>query len=555
MDVPDRVRAVLSDAWSRLERMLPATATRMVREHRRVALALGVLMLLMLVGACVQVAKPRPKPKLASTTTTSTEDDEFVEADIAEPDDPSSEEPAEEPSESDDAPTPTPVTDTKSDTPDQSSTARSNRSSTPVVRPAPRATLSVTPPSADGNFGWYIRVPSLRLGSNTDGNVLYRWDSGRWTVSSGRVSVPSGNHKLSYYAKDSRGRTSSVQAKSLKVDVGAPSAPGRIRLTAIDTRSATIAWDASTDRVSAVRRYHVYDGRGVIVGDTRVPRFTVSGLLPGQRITLSVQAEDFAGNRSSRGTGLSASALMPDTTAPRTTHSLSPKSPDGGDGWYVTTPTVTLKRSEAGATSWWWDSGARTAYSAPFDAPEGKHTLHYRSKDAAGNTEATRSAEVRVDTTAPSIPVLSSAIASSTVTLTWTAAADAGSGVSRYDLYASSVASAIATFAADASLTATYPVGANTGYYVRAADIAGNLSQPSATASGTAVPQMRRRMSRTTSIARTATSAPPRTLRTLSESGGGAPVSTVPAGSGWSMAALAAIGSGLLAFQRRRRTA
>jgi PKD repeat protein len=97
-----------------------------------------------------------------------------------------------------------------------------------------------------------------------------------------------------------------------------------------------------------------------------------------------------------------------DTTAPTTGHALAPAAPDGSGGWYRTAPQVSLAATdEAGGsgvarTEYRVDGAATwTAYTAPFAAPAGSHTIEYRSADVAGNVETAKSVAVKVDATAP----------------------------------------------------------------------------------------------------------------------------------------------------------
>jgi PKD repeat protein/type 1 glutamine amidotransferase/plastocyanin len=98
-----------------------------------------------------------------------------------------------------------------------------------------------------------------------------------------------------------------------------------------------------------------------------------------------------------------------DTTPPRTTHTLEPAAPDGDAGWYTSPVEVTLdatdneggsglERTEyrfAGEEEW-------TEYTGPVTVDdEGRHTVEYRSVDAEGNTETTKSATFRIDPSAP----------------------------------------------------------------------------------------------------------------------------------------------------------
>lgn len=97
-----------------------------------------------------------------------------------------------------------------------------------------------------------------------------------------------------------------------------------------------------------------------------------------------------------------------DAEEPATTAAVTPGTPLGGDGWFDTAVTVTLRASDGagsgvagteyrgpGAPAW-------TPYSAPIRLESAAvHTLEFRSTDVAGNTEAPRSVALKVDATAP----------------------------------------------------------------------------------------------------------------------------------------------------------
>ena len=89
-----------------------------------------------------------------------------------------------------------------------------------------------------------------------------------------------------------------------------------------------------------------------------------------------------------------------DTTAPVTTD-------DAPSGWRSTGVVVVLSATDAGGsgvatTEYKLDGSAGfTTGSSVVVSGEGVHTLTYRSIDAAGNTEADKTATVRIDTTAP----------------------------------------------------------------------------------------------------------------------------------------------------------
>jgi len=192
--------------------------------------------------------------------------------------------------------------------------------------------------------------------------------------------------------------------------------------------------------------------------------------------TLNYYSVDPAGNTEVK----KSYAFKVDVTPPVTTAILPPA--DGDGGWYKTAPFITLSRDESGTTYYQWDSSATTwtVYSGGFSAPEGPHTLFYRSIDLLGNTETVRSLPVNADTGAPTTPALSgSAPGPTRVDLAWTSATDTVSGVGGYDIYNADTSSVItSTQTVSRTFTGLSP-GTSYRYFVKSFDNAGNLSGPS----------------------------------------------------------------------------
>lgn len=116
------------------------------------------------------------------------------------------------------------------------------------------------------------------------------------------------------------------------------------------------------------------------------------------------------------GSGKQSSLFKPviihtDGTAPTTTSTMSPASPDGQNDWYMQKVEVSLNAADDkpgviesvysldGGTTWQPYTGALT-----FDK-DGKHSLRYRSTDKAGNVEADRTVSFNIDATAPVIEI------------------------------------------------------------------------------------------------------------------------------------------------------
>jgi hypothetical protein len=101
-----------------------------------------------------------------------------------------------------------------------------------------------------------------------------------------------------------------------------------------------------------------------------------------------------------------------DATSPVTTLELA--GAQGKNGWYTSAVAVTLSaRDEAGGsgigqTEYSLDQGATwIAYDRPFTITnEGKTVLQYRSFDQAGNQEAIRATDIRIDQASPEVRVV-----------------------------------------------------------------------------------------------------------------------------------------------------
>ncbi|TLS51500.1 hypothetical protein FE782_15435 [Paenibacillus antri] len=97
---------------------------------------------------------------------------------------------------------------------------------------------------------------------------------------------------------------------------------------------------------------------------------------------------------------------------PETTASISPGEPNGGGGWYTSDVTVALATTAddavgANRTEYRIDGGDWTVYVEPIVLTEdGAHVVEYRGVDNAGHVEATRTATIAIDKSAPEAAVV-----------------------------------------------------------------------------------------------------------------------------------------------------
>jgi len=94
---------------------------------------------------------------------------------------------------------------------------------------------------------------------------------------------------------------------------------------------------------------------------------------------------------------------------PTTTFFVTPQNPDGQNGYYITTPKVTLTATSPVDTSpviyYYFDAGNPQVYSGVISVTDGMHTLYYYAQDRFQNKEVTQSKQFKVDTAPPAITV------------------------------------------------------------------------------------------------------------------------------------------------------
>ncbi len=310
----------------------------------------------------------------------------------------------------------------------------------------PTTTLALSPSTPDGSNGWYVSTPLISLTSSKPGTSYYSWTSstGPFSEYLGAFSADLGDQRLYYYSVDTASHEEAVQSTPIKTDVDPPTASTLVTVTAVTTSTADVAWAAGTDGVSGVSGYDVY-ANGALAASTSATGTALTGLAPNTVYSITVVTIDVAGNRSPESLPAIAATDPSDTTPLTTVLSVNPPAPDGSNGWYVTTPTVTLSAEPSTAPAaiyYSWEStvGPYSIYTGPTAPPEGSSILHFSAHDGAGlpvrADEPTRQAPFLVDTLTPATPSVTASVTSySSVRLTWPAVLGTPSGISRYDVY------------------------------------------------------------------------------------------------------------------------
>lgn len=242
--------------------------------------------------------------------------------------------------------------------------------------------------------------------------------------------------------------------------------------------SYTIAGTAS-DNQSAVSKVEISINSGAWILATGTTSWSYVWALPADgAYTIRSRATDAAGNVETSSGGVTVTV---DNTPPITTLQTSPLSPDGANGWFVTAPSISLTRNEAGTTYYQIDStSSPSVYSSAFTVPSGVHTIYYYSADSAGNVETIRSQQIKVDNSNPESSVSSPAdgvlLNSPSVTVSGTAN-DIDSQVMQVEVSIDGGAWILASGTVNWSHSASLQDG-NHSVMSRATDISGRVESP-----------------------------------------------------------------------------
>ncbi len=90
-----------------------------------------------------------------------------------------------------------------------------------------------------------------------------------------------------------------------------------------------------------------------------------------------------------------------DLVPPVTTIDISPSKSNGENGWYVSSPKITLTSEPFADIKYSLNGGAEKDYSGAFYLADGTHNLSFHSIDKKGNTELPRFRDLKVDATPP----------------------------------------------------------------------------------------------------------------------------------------------------------
>ena len=293
-------------------------------------------------------------------------------------------------------------------------------------------------------------------------------------------------YALKVNAKDAAGNVSeSSETLNVIIDTQAPTAPSSLVASSITSTGFTLSWSASTDNVG-IYRYAVYKN-SVFYSYSSTTSRNITGLSPATSYTMTVKAQDAAGNISDISTALI-------VTTPSTTDTEIPTTPTGLNATAITNTSFTLSwtasTDNVGVVSYEVFRGttscgttASTSLNIIGLTAATTYSMTVKAKDAAGNVSAASTALsvttlYNPDTQPPTAPTnqASSSITQTGFTLTWTASTD-NVGVVSYEVFRGTTSCGTT---ASTSFNITGLTAATTySMTVKAKDAAGNVSAAS----------------------------------------------------------------------------
>ena len=317
----------------------------------------------------------------------------------------------------------------------------------------PSTTHSISPSSPNGDNGWYTSCVDIYFSASDTGSgvdcTFFKIDDGPW-MRGNKIEdfCDECKHTIEYYSRDKAcdyhgvpGNEEEPKSFTLKIDRNKPTASISINNGAEYTNSRSVTlyldYDDSCSGVWKVR----YKNEGGSWTSWENPSSKKSWTLPSGdgRKRVCYQVKDHAGWLSD----VVYDDIFLDTKPPSASCTLSPPSPDGENGWYVSPVKVTLSASDPAPGSGVkkihyridggrWQESASASVTLTVSS-DGEHRIEYYAEDNAGNKGETKTCEFRIDTAPPSVIIRCPPdwINTTKVTISW-AGSDMMSGIAGY---------------------------------------------------------------------------------------------------------------------------
>lgn len=266
-------------------------------------------------------------------------------------------------------------------------------------------------------------------------------------------------------------------------DTQAPTAPKDLKADNVTFISTMLTWKPATDN-AGIKGYEVYCN-GKKVASTSATVYEYKKLSPSSAYLFYVKAYDKAGNYSTQSNSISVNTET-DRTAPSVPSGLKASSVSETEVNLIWTPSsdnVSVRGYDILRNGVKIGTTSKTSYSSKNLTPNKSYTYTVRASDISGNLSSS-SAPLTVatvkDSQAPTAPteLKITAIKGASVSLEWLPSTD-NSKIAGYQIYCNGI---VISTAAGTSRIVKSPFNLGSDiYFIKAYDIAGNLSAGSNT--------------------------------------------------------------------------
>lgn len=257
----------------------------------------------------------------------------------------------------------------------------------------PVTEFSISPKLPDGLGGWYVDTPKITLTSEISAKIYYRLNNEAEQQYLGPFYIPDGIWNISFRAIDRHDNPESYRYFDLKVDTLIPSSS-----IVVEPDMPEDSWYTSAPLVT-LNTAHPNAIIEYKFGNDDYQTYASPFSPPEGASTLFWRSVDQAGNSEEE----KSRSFKMDTVLPSIEYQLFPYVPDGKNGFYRTTPTLTLSSDDADALYYSIDGGELTRFFQQILIPDGRHTIRMLPIDKAGNQGEEERIEVDVDTSTPAL--------------------------------------------------------------------------------------------------------------------------------------------------------
>ncbi len=258
---------------------------------------------------------------------------------------------------------------------------------------APISTASVQPRLPDGTNDWYVTSPKVTIQSESGAFIKYQIDAGAIEDYSQPFYIEDGEHTVSYWAQDRHDNIEEKEFLQFKVDTQGPTSTINVEPSLPEEQWYT------TPPYITLNTNHPDSFLEYKFGNDDFQTYTGEFQPPEGESALYWRAVDQAGNRED----VKTVSFKVDTLPPHLDYTVYPLEPNGENGWYISTPQITLTSMDAAAIYYAFDNSQFLLYEAPFQLPDGEVTLRLTCVDGAGNDGEEYRIKFKVDTVEPGI--------------------------------------------------------------------------------------------------------------------------------------------------------